>query len=100
MMLDRNSSSRLFLENFLKEQGIEASLAVIQVGNDPAASIYVRNKKRACEYIGIRSISYELDENISEDELLALIDTLNNCESSLRASIFGIVSPVSHRDTA
>lgn len=61
----------------LKEQGIEASLAVIQVGNDPASSIYVRNKKRACEYIGIRSLSYELDEQISEDELLSLIDTLN-----------------------
>jgi len=61
----------------LKEQGIEASLAVIQVGNDPASSIYVRNKKRACEYIGIRSLSYELSENISEEELLSLIDTLN-----------------------
>ncbi len=61
----------------LKEQGIEASLAVIQVGNDPASSIYVRNKKRACEYIGIRSLSYELEEGISEDELLSIIDTLN-----------------------
>lgn len=62
----------------LKEQGIEATLAVIQVGNDPASSIYVRNKKRACEYIGIRSLSYELAEDISEDSLLALIDDLNN----------------------
>ena len=61
----------------LKEQGIEASLAVIQVGNDPASSIYVRNKKRACEYIGIRSLSYELEEGTSEEELLSLIDTLN-----------------------
>lgn len=61
----------------LKQQGIEASLAVIQVGNDPASSIYVRNKKRACEYIGIRSLSYELEEGISEEELLSLIDTLN-----------------------
>lgn len=61
----------------LKEQGIEVSLAVIQVGNDPASSIYVRNKKRACEYIGIRSLSYELEEEISEEELLRLIDTLN-----------------------
>lgn len=61
----------------LKEQGVEASLAVIQVGNDPASSIYVRNKKRACEYIGIRSLSYELEESILEEELLSLIDTLN-----------------------
>ena len=37
----------------LKEQGIEGTLAVIQVGNDPASSVYVNNKKRACEFIGI-----------------------------------------------
>ena len=60
-----------------KAEGKNVTLAVIQVGNDPASSIYVRNKKRACEYIGIRSLSYELDEQISEDELLSLIDTLN-----------------------
>ena len=65
----------------LKEKGIEASLAVIQVGNDPASSIYVRNKKRACEYIGIRSLSYELEESISEDALLSLIDDLNKDDS-------------------
>lgn len=61
----------------LQEQGIEGALAVIQVGNDPASSVYVRNKKRACEYIGIRSESYELPEETTEDELLALIETLN-----------------------
>ena len=61
----------------LKEQGIEGALAVIQVGNDPASSVYVRNKKRACEYIGIRSDSYELPEETTEDELLTLIETLN-----------------------
>lgn len=61
----------------LKASGRECALAVIQVGNDPASAVYVRNKKKACEYIGIRSLSYELDENTSEDELLALIDKLN-----------------------
>lgn len=61
----------------LKASGRECALAVIQVGNDPASSVYVRNKKKACEYIGIRSLSYELDENTSENELLALIDKLN-----------------------
>lgn len=61
----------------LKASGRECALAVIQVGNDPASSVYVRNKKKACEYIGIRSLSYELDENTSEDELLASIDKLN-----------------------
>jgi len=61
----------------LKQQGIEGCLAVIQVGADPASSVYVRNKKRACEYIGIASLSYELDQNTTEEELLELIYKLN-----------------------
>lgn len=65
----------------LKEQGVEGSLAVIQVGSDPASSVYVRNKKRACEYIGIKSLSYELDENTSEAEVLELIEKLNKDDS-------------------
>ncbi len=58
-------------------QGQEVTLAVILVGQDPASCVYVRNKKRACEYIGIRSLSYELAEDTSEEEVLALIDKLN-----------------------
>lgn len=65
----------------LKESGKEVSLAVIQVGADPASSIYVNNKKKACEYIGIKSLSFEIDENASEDELLGLIDRLNSDDS-------------------
>lgn len=61
----------------LKAQGITGALAVIQVGDDPASSVYVRNKKRACEYIGIDSLSYELPENTSQEELLKLICELN-----------------------
>lgn len=61
----------------LKEQGTEGALAVIQVGADPASSVYVRNKKKACEYIGIRSESYELPEHTTEEELLTLIKKLN-----------------------
>lgn len=61
----------------LKAQGKEACLAVIQVGADPASSIYVKNKKKACEYIGIGSVSYELPENTSEEKLLSIIDELN-----------------------
>ncbi len=60
-----------------KEQGIEICLAVIQVGNDPASSVYVGNKKKGCEYIGINSLSYELPEETTEDELLELICKLN-----------------------
>lgn len=61
----------------LKELGIQGCLAVIQVGEDPAYSVYVRNKKRACEYIGIASLSYELPEETTETELLQLIEKLN-----------------------
>ncbi|MBO4900050.1 MAG: bifunctional methylenetetrahydrofolate dehydrogenase/methenyltetrahydrofolate cyclohydrolase FolD [Lachnospiraceae bacterium] len=61
----------------LKAEGTEVCLAVIQVGNDPASTVYVGNKKKACEYCGIRSESYELAEDTSEDDLIALIDRLN-----------------------
>ncbi len=61
----------------MKEQGITVTLAVIQVGNDPASSVYVGNKKKACEYIGIRSLSYELPEETKEEDLLSLIAELN-----------------------
>lgn len=60
-----------------KKDGIEISLAVIQVGTDPASSVYVNNKKKACEYIGIRSVSYELPEDTSEEQLLELVKELN-----------------------
>lgn len=62
----------------LKEEGKEICLAVIQVGNDPASSVYVGNKKKACEYIGIKSLAYELPEETTEKELLDIIDKLNN----------------------
>ena len=61
----------------LKEQGCEVCLAVILVGEDPASKVYVGNKKKACEYIGIRSESYELPESTTESELLELIEKLN-----------------------
>lgn len=61
----------------LAERGIHGCLAVIQAGADPASAVYVRNKKRACAYIGIESVSYELPEETTEQELLALIEKLN-----------------------
>lgn len=64
----------------LAQQGKTASLAVVQVGEDPASSVYVRNKKNACAYIGIGSESYELPEETTEEELLALIQELNQKE--------------------
>ena len=61
----------------LAAQGRKCCLAVIQVGNDPASSVYVGNKKKACAYIGIESLAYELPEETTEDELLELIGKLN-----------------------
>ncbi len=61
----------------LKEQGKNACLAVVQVGTDPASTVYVNNKKKACAYIGIGSRSYELPEDISEDGLVSLVKDLN-----------------------
>lgn len=62
----------------LKADGKEITLAVIQVGNDPASSVYVGNKKKACEYIGIQSLAYELPEETTEEKLLSIIEELNN----------------------
>lgn len=61
----------------MKENGTKISLAVIQVGNDPASSVYVNNKKKACAYIGIDSLSYELPKETTQEELVALIRDLN-----------------------
>ena len=61
----------------LKAQGKEITLAVIQVGNDPASTVYVGTKKKSCAYIGIRSLAYELPEDTTEEELLSLVEQLN-----------------------
>ncbi|MGA7181452.1 MAG: bifunctional methylenetetrahydrofolate dehydrogenase/methenyltetrahydrofolate cyclohydrolase FolD [Thiobacillaceae bacterium] len=59
-------------------QGLRApGLAVILVGHDPASSIYVRNKRSACQRAGIHSVSHDLAESTSQAELLALIDAMN-----------------------
>ncbi len=69
-----------------KAEGKDICLAVIQVGNDPASSVYVNNKKKACEYIGINSLSYELPEETTQEELIALVEELNG-----RADVNGIL---------
>lgn len=65
----------------LKEKGITTGLAVIIVGEDPASKIYVANKKKACEALGIISQEYALPAETTEEELLSLIDTLNHEKS-------------------
>lgn len=64
-----------------KQAGKEITLAVIQVGQDPASTVYVGNKKKACEYIGIHSLAYELEETVTQGELLDLIQSLNKREN-------------------
>ncbi|MEM9689992.1 MAG: bifunctional methylenetetrahydrofolate dehydrogenase/methenyltetrahydrofolate cyclohydrolase FolD [Pseudomonadota bacterium] len=63
----------------LREQhGIQPGLTVVIVGDDPASQVYVRNKKRTAEACGFQSVQHALPVNVSEDELLALIDRLNH----------------------
>lgn len=62
----------------LKNQGIMPGLAVVLVGDNSASKVYVNNKKKACEYIGIKSFSYELPAETSEEALLELVQTLND----------------------
>lgn len=82
--IDGKAFSQVILEkireehNQLKEKyGKQAGLAVVIVGNNPASQVYVRNKMKACENVGFYSKNIELDENISEEELLQEIDKLN-----------------------
>jgi len=65
------------IEAALARAGRRPALAVVKVGNDPASEVYVRNKRRACEEVGIRSVAHDLPDETSEASLLALIDELN-----------------------
>lgn len=65
----------------IKQLGLQPGLSVIIVGDDPASRVYVNNKKKACEEIGIRSFEHALPEKTTEDELIELVQTLNNDES-------------------
>ena len=80
----------------LKSKGINPKLAVIMVGDNPASKVYVKNKSKACEEVGIEYEEYLLDEDITQKELISLIDDLN-----LRDDVTGILlqSPIpSHLD--
>jgi methylenetetrahydrofolate dehydrogenase (NADP+)/methenyltetrahydrofolate cyclohydrolase len=66
------------VERYRQSSGKRPGLAVIQVGENPASTIYVNNKKKACEEAGIRSFGYQLADDVSQMELLALIDMLNH----------------------
>ena len=75
-----SESVREKIREHIVSSEISPSLAVIIVGDDPASKVYVRNKRTACEKVGIRSQIFELPGEIEESDLLGLIDTLNRCD--------------------
>ena len=81
--ISANIKSEVALEvSDLNKKGVSVSLAVVLVGNDPASKVYVNNKKKACEALGIVSSEFLLDENTSQEALLELVEKLN-CDSSI-----------------
>lgn len=74
------------VKKYVMENNLDLTLAVILVGDDNASKIYVRNKKIACEYTGIKSLVYKFPQNISQSDLLDLIHELNQ-----RSNITGIL---------
>lgn len=68
------------VKNEIEELGIDVTLAVIVVGDDPASKIYVNNKKKACEKVGITSLEYIFPSDVSEAELIHFINNLNECQ--------------------
>ncbi len=84
MLLDGKATSKRIKDELkervavLSQKGKIPTLAVVILGEDPASHVYVRSKKRACEYIGIKSLAYELPNETSEEELLNLVHELNN----------------------
>lgn len=66
------------LKECVESQNLNVNLSVIQVGNDPASSVYVKNKKKACEHIGIVSDVYNMVETATEQDVIHLVEMLNN----------------------
>lgn len=84
MIIDGKALSKKIRDDIKEEvakivskNGVTPCLAVVLVGNDPASEIYVRNKIKGCEYTGIKSLSYKLEESTTEEELVSLIKKLN-----------------------
>jgi len=65
------------VEKFTKETGVQPGLATILVGENSASQVYVKNKRKSTEACGMKSFHHQLDENISQEDLLSLIDQLN-----------------------
>ncbi len=76
----RRNELKQQLEHYVAQGNQAPGLAVVLIGNDPASAIYVKNKRKACDEVGIKSHSYDLPEETTQDELLELIAELNNSE--------------------
>jgi len=87
VLIDGNALSQRLRADFaertqsLISQGIQPGLAVILVGDNPASQVYVRNKVKACEQVGIHSVLEKHPESFSQAELLARVEALNNDDS-------------------
>ncbi len=87
------------IETTLARGGRRPALAVVKVGNDPASEVYVRNKRKACEEVGIRSVADDLPESTSEIDLLSLIDELNQ-DPDIDGILVQLPLPVQIQQTA
>lgn len=77
-VISESIKQRVMLQvNELKEQGVEPCLAVVIVGDDFASRTYVNNKKKTCEYVGIKSLEFAMPEATTQEELLSLVEKLN-----------------------
>jgi methylenetetrahydrofolate dehydrogenase (NADP+) / methenyltetrahydrofolate cyclohydrolase len=90
---------RTRIELALARGGRRPSLAVVKVGNDPASEVYVRNKRKACEEVGIRSVADDLPESTSEIDLLSRIDELNH-DPNIDGILVQLPLPVQIQQTA
>ena len=75
---DMRAEMKTKLEELKSKHNVVPCLAVVLVGEDPASQVYVRNKKKSCDAIGIESIEHKLSADTPEEELLALVEKLNN----------------------
>jgi len=83
MILDGKKVSEEIIENIkikIEKDNLKIGFAIIWIGNDYSSEIYVRNKIKKCEYLNIKNELYHLDDKVSEEEVLKLIDILNNRE--------------------
>ena len=92
LSLERRESLEKKIHLFSKKQGFPPCLVVILVGDNPASQVYVKNKIKACTSVGIKSLKYQLKKEISEKELIQLIESLNN-DSQVHAILIQLPLP-------